>query len=526
MHDWNRHHSNGQNWMRIDRKGIDRHPLGAWEQGGSCSSEMWGSHETLNHHRHHHVCHHGACTCDENPGDRRSRSHSRGHRSDWWSHGGCGNWVPSPNEIRRLWRAKSVPPPCPSSAQCLEGLHSFDGQYPTDCHVTSRRSEVSYANSNACSEGGRDDMGDDASASATDTDQEEIVHFDWECGAILNSRYKLVRLLGDGTFGRVLLANDLLDRRDVALKIIRDVKRYMENAKVEADILSEIHQADPRGKSRCAVLYDTFTHARQHFCLVFEPLGVSLYDFLKSNDFQGYWMQDIQSFSRQFMQALMFLHDHVQMTHTDLKPENILLQSLEPPIPSHFPRSGIATDKKQSASYLRPRSSRIKLIDFGNATRKDEHHSSIINTRQYRGPEVLLACGWDYQSDIWSIGCILMELYTGEQLFATHEELEHLALIERILGPFSNHMLGNAGRAIKERYLSCHSGCWQLCWPKLASSSSERHVRSQKPLKQQVVPTHRNFCSFVDDLLTVNPVKRPPARNALAHIFLSEVYQD
>merc|ERR1712232_1511618 len=94
----------------------------------------------------------------------------------------------------------------------------------------------------------------------------------------------------------------------------------------------------------------------------------------------------------------------------------------------------------------RPSSSQIKLIDFGNATYYNEHHSSVINTRQYRGPEVLLSLGWEESSDLWSIRCILMELYTGDQLFATHEELEHLALIEKIIHELPAHMLTGAAK--------------------------------------------------------------------------------
>lgn len=59
------------------------------------------------------------------------------------------------------------------------------------------------------------------------------------------------------------------------------------------------------------------------------------------------------------------------------------------------------------------------MIDFGGATYDDESKSSIINTRQYRSPEVILGLGWSYPSDIWSAGCIIAELYLGELLFAT-----------------------------------------------------------------------------------------------------------
>jgi len=354
----------------------------------------------------------------------------------------------------------------------------------------------------------------------------------------MNSRYHLVKLLGDGTFGRVVLAHDQGSNRQVAIKIIRDVKRYMDNAKIEADILKDIRQADPHGNSGCAIMYETFTHDQRFYCLVFEPLGASLYDFLKGNAFRGFWMQDIQSFAQQSMQALMFLHTNLRMTHTDLKPENILLQTMEPPYKCHFPReaewlrrNGSSSSSKGQATgeYLRPASSRIKLIDFGNATYEDEHHSSIINTRQYRGPEVLLALGWDERSDLWSIGCILMELYAGEQLFATHEELEHLALMARVIGAIPLGMLGEASPAVRERYLTQDSrtGHWRLPWPERASSpSSERHVLSQRPLPEQVLPQHSQFAEFCSALLTLEPRRRPSAVDAMQHSFFATRFRD
>jgi len=59
------------------------------------------------------------------------------------------------------------------------------------------------------------------------------------------------------------------------------------------------------------------------------------------------------------------------------------------------------------------------VIDFGGATYDTDHKSSIVNTRQYRAPEVILGLGWSMPSDCWSIGCIAAELYHGELLFAT-----------------------------------------------------------------------------------------------------------
>ena len=70
----------------------------------------------------------------------------------------------------------------------------------------------------------------------------------------------------------------------------------------------------------------------------------------------------------------------------------------------------------RSSSRSLPENSDIKVIDFGSATFKDQYHSSIVSTRHYRAPEVILGLGWSFPCDIWSVGCILVELTTGDGL--------------------------------------------------------------------------------------------------------------
>jgi serine/threonine protein kinase len=78
---------------------------------------------------------------------------------------------------------------------------------------------------------------------------------------------------------------------------------------------------------------------------------------------------------RQLLSALEFLHSF-DLIHTDLKVENILFADPE-----------LECDSRGDPL---PRSSKIKLIDFGGATYNDEHKTRVICTRQYRGPEVRL----------------------------------------------------------------------------------------------------------------------------------------
>ena len=54
---------------------------------------------------------------------------------------------------------------------------------------------------------------------------------------------------------------------------------------------------------------------------------------------------------------------------------------------------------------------------------------------------ITLGLGWSYPCDIWSIGCILVEFLTGEALFQTHDNLEHLAMMQAVLGPIPDKLI-------------------------------------------------------------------------------------
>lgn len=136
-----------------------------------------------------------------------------------------------------------------------------------------------------------------------------------------------------------------------------------------------------------------------------------------------------------FCSLLPVLHD-LNLIHTDLKPENILLVNntyqtftYNRTIPSSS--TTISRNARQRRVLL---DSEIRLIDFGSATFDDEYHSSVVSTRHYRAPEIILNLGWSFPCDIWSIGCILVEFFTGDALFQTHDNLEHLAMMENVCG--------------------------------------------------------------------------------------------
>ena len=162
-------------------------------------------------------------------------------------------------------------------------------------------------------------------------------------------------------------------------------------------------------------------------------LGKSVFDFLRDNAYNPYSLPDVRKISYDLCKSVNFLHEN-QLTHTDLKPENILFQD-----------SSYDVVDGDHGVHRQVRDASVRLIDFGSATFDCEHHSRIISTRHYRAPEVILELGWAQPCDVWSIGCIMFELALGHTLFQTHENREHLAMMERILGPVPARLAARSG---------------------------------------------------------------------------------
>ena len=241
---------------------------------------------------------------------------------------------------------------------------------------------------------------------------DEVGHCHLRVGDYIDARYRFIRQGGKGTFGLVLLCEDEKYKKLVAVKVVRKIRKYLESARAESCILRDLVRADPDDKGFCVRILNSFEW-RGHFCIVFEPLGISLYDLVKANHFNPMPLYAVQAFADQVVAAVVFLH-RMGLIHTDLKLENILLGDMNPLQKSH---RTVHLRKKIMVSM--PMSTSIKLIDFGGAAYFFEQGNGVICTRQYRAPEIILNFGWGRASDVWSLGCILMELYTGNLLFQT-----------------------------------------------------------------------------------------------------------
>jgi dual specificity protein kinase YAK1 len=163
---------------------------------------------------------------------------------------------------------------------------------------------------------------------------------------------------------------------------------------------------------------DSFIH-KHHLCLVFELLSSNLYELIKQNQFQGLSIQLVKVFTSQLLDALTVLKD-ARLIHCDLKPENILLKSLQSP--------------------------QIKVIDFGSACHERQTVYTYIQSRFYRSPEVLLGIPYTAAIDMWSLGCIAVELFLGLPLFPGTSEYNQITRIVEMLGCVADRGWHTRGR--------------------------------------------------------------------------------
>uniref|UniRef100_A0A674C5Q2 dual-specificity kinase n=1 Tax=Salmo trutta TaxID=8032 RepID=A0A674C5Q2_SALTR len=316
--------------------------------------------------------------------------------------------------------------------------------------------------------------------------------------------HEIVGTLGEGTFGRVMQCIDHgRGGATVALKIIKNVEKYKEAARLEINVLERINEKDPENKHLCVQMYDWFDY-HGHMCISFELLALSTFDFLKENNYLPYSIAQVRHMAYQLCLSVKFLHD-TKLTHTDLKPENILF------VNSDFTMTYNVEKKREERTV---KSTNVRVVDFGSATFDHEHHSTIVSTRHYRAPEVILELGWSQPCDVWSIGCILFEYYLGFTLFQTHDNREHLAMMERILGPVPSRMIR---KTRKQKYF--YRG--RLDWDE--SSSAGRYVRENcKPLRRYLLSEaeeHHQLFDLIESMLEYEPTKRLVLANSLRHPF-------
>ncbi|XP_008313543.1 dual specificity tyrosine-phosphorylation-regulated kinase 2 [Cynoglossus semilaevis] len=249
-----------------------------------------------------------------------------------------------------------------------------------------------------------------------DDDQGSYIHVPHDHIAY---RYEVLKVIGKGSFGQVVKAFDHKVQTHVALKMVRNEKRFHRQAAEEIRILEHLRKQDKDSSMNVIHMLENFTF-RNHICMTFELLSMNLYELIKKNKFQGFSLPLVRKFAHSILQCLDSLHKN-RIIHCDLKPENILL-------------------KQQGRSG-------IKVIDFGSSCYEHQRVYTYIQSRFYRAPEVILGSRYGMPIDMWSLGCILAELLTGFPLLPGEDETDQMACIIELLGMPSQKLLDASKRA-------------------------------------------------------------------------------
>ena len=326
---------------------------------------------------------------------------------------------------------------------------------------------------------------------------------------LIAGRYQYQRELGDAAFSTAVQCMDIKEKRLVCIKIIKNNKDYFDQSIDEIKLLRYINANGDPDKKYFLRIYDYFYY-KEHLMIVSELLKDNLYDFYKyltdNNNTEYFSVERIQKLTKQILICLEFIHD-LKIIHCDLKPENILMKSI--------------TDAT------------CKVIDFGSSCFVHDHLSAYIQSRSYRAPEVILGCRYDYKIDMWSLGCILAEIYTGNVLFQNDSIQSMLARIIGICGPIPNWMY-EKGKLVndfftKEKLLYMEPNAVDNNESMNQTSPQERGkkvhilVPKKSSLRKRIRTNNEQFFNFLSGLLKIDPNDRMSAKEALNHPFIKNV---
>uniref|UniRef100_A0A8C8B3C3 non-specific serine/threonine protein kinase n=1 Tax=Otus sunia TaxID=257818 RepID=A0A8C8B3C3_9STRI len=286
----------------------------------------------------------------------------------------------------------------------------------------------------------------------------------------MTNTYEVLEFLGRGTFGQVVKCWKRGTNEIVAIKILKNHPSYARQGQIEVSILARLstESADDYNFVRA---YECFQH-KNHTCLVFEMLEQNLYDFLKQNNFSPLPLKYIRPILQQVATALMKLKS-LGLIHADLKPENIMLVD-----PSRQPY-------------------RVKVIDFGSASHVSKAVcSTYLQSRYYRSPEVILGLPFCEAIDMWSLGCVIAELFLGWPLYPGASEYDQIRYISRTQGLPAEYLLSAGTKTTRffSRDTDSPYPLWRLKTPD--DHEAETGIKSKE--------TRKYIFNCLDDMAQVN----------------------
>ncbi|KAJ1724435.1 U4/U6 small nuclear ribonucleoprotein prp4 [Coemansia erecta] len=335
-------------------------------------------------------------------------------------------------------------------------------------------------------------------------------------GELLDDRYLVQSILGQGVFSSVVKALDKHENTQVAVKIIRQNEAMYRAGVKEQRILERLQSADPEGKMHVVGFLRSFVH-RGHMCLCFELMSLDLRQIVrKYGRNSGLSLQAVQVYGAHLLLALDLLR-RCQVVHGDIKPDNCFV-----------------SDERNN----------VKLGDLGSACDVAECEvTAYLVSRYYRAPEIILGMAYDQAIDMWSLGVTLFELYTGHIMFPGRNNNHMLRLMMEARGPFSNRML-RKGQLWQQHFEDNGGGVMDLvvrpganAGAAAAGADMVQRVKVARPtrdIKSRVlqatppgsstkdVELATRLASLLERCLELNPEKRITPAEALRHPFFAQ----
>ena len=212
----------------------------------------------------------------------------------------------------------------------------------------------------------------------------------------VETRYDLIKIIGEGGFGKVYYAKNKFSNTEVSIKTINKSKNnnlILDNLTIK----NEIEVLKSLSHPNIMKIYEFYSNEESYF-LVNEYIK---YGELSKKIKQTFSELQISVIIFQILKGLNYIHSH-NIIHRDIKLENIMISDIE----------NILINGKIEPFYW------IKIIDFGIAkfTSSNKKEKGMTGTLYYMAPEVLKH-NYDYKCDIWSVGVILYILLTGKYPF-------------------------------------------------------------------------------------------------------------
>ncbi|TFK75872.1 Pkinase-domain-containing protein [Pluteus cervinus] len=280
--------------------------------------------------------------------------------------------------------------------------------------------------------------------------------------------YQIVSQVGEGTFGKVYKAQNTISRLYVALKRIR-MEAERDGFPVTA--MREIKLLQSLRHDNVVRLHEMMVSNGSVY-MVFEYMDHDLTGILSQTQFT-FSDAHLKSLCKQMLAGLAYLH-RKGVIHRDIKGSNILVNNR----------------------------GELKLADFGLARfyqkRRSADYTNRVITLWYRPPELLFgATVYGPEVDMWSAGCIMLELFTKKPVFQGMDEINQLSAIYKLLGT-----------PTPERW----AGVLDLPWYELIKPQQTSHSRLREYFQKWMSPA---ALDLAEGLLCYNPVERVSAVQAM-----------